>query len=454
MKYLVLFYLITNVFSLFANSIEQKIHRYDWEGIDVVWFEDSRFPTYDIAIYFADGTLSENKSNHGATEMFFNLIDAGTRRYSQKEISDNLEFFGVSLGVNVSHEYSSISFSGLTKDIVPITKKICHLIEDSTFPNDEIDKYKKAKIDGLKSIVANPAALTERVFREVSLGGSPYFYPVSGKISDIKSIKRKTLASRHEYFNKQVKKKIYLTGPKDILKIKDVFINECGWDLANSKFVQENSYKVSNKEKAQIYLVPVENSNQAQVRIGRFLEKNELDKPEAMKLAANFLSGGFTSKLMQELRVKRGLTYSVGAYAGGQKDYGRSFISTFTKNETVGDLLSVTRETLDHLAKKEFSEDELNAAKGLLMGREPFTYEKSSAFLNYILYFDHIGRDLSEMFKFNEFISKITKEELAKELDKVFNWDKQVIVILGDKSLKKQLSSLGKVEIVNYHNFL
>ena len=82
--------------------------------------------------------------------------------------------------------------------------------------------------------------------------------------------------------------------------------------------------------------MPVPKANQAQIRVGRYLTYDESKKDhELMSLASKYMGGGFTSRLMQELRVKRGLTYSAGAYASTQKTYGRSGISTFTKNNTL-----------------------------------------------------------------------------------------------------------------------
>ena len=99
----------------------------------------------------------------------------------------------------------------------------------------------------------------------------------------------------------------------------------------------------------------VPSANQAQVRIGRLLKKEELGNDALMLFTSKFLGGGFTSQLMQAVRVKAGLSYSVSAFAAGQKEYGRSGIMTFTKNETIKELLDVIKKTLTSVKEQKFS---------------------------------------------------------------------------------------------------
>ena len=64
------------------------------------------------------------------------------------------------------------------------------------------------------------------------------------------------------------------------------------------------------------------------------------------------MGGGFTSRLVQGLRVEKGLTYSASAYASDQKRYGRSGINTFTKNESIVELLKTTKKIIEDSSKK------------------------------------------------------------------------------------------------------
>ena len=442
--------------NLFAGNIRDKIKKIDWNGIEVVWIEDNRFPTYDIILYFADGALSDGNYAKGETSAMFSMLGNGTRRFSQKDLADHLEYFGTSYSPYITHEFSMYSISGLVKDVMPTMKMICHMFKDASFSKSEIRKEKKLWKNRLQNLISNQGALAGRVFRELSLKGSPYYYPVGGKLSDIKNINQKGLIRKRDYFNKKVKKRIYITGPKKALDIKQIITQDCEWAGAKSQRVRTMNYKpIQEKAQAEIFLITVPKSNQAQVRIGKFLNKGEFDNPATMNLSTGFLGGGFTSKLMREVRVKRGLTYSIGAFAAGQREYGRSGISTSTPNEKINELLQVINETLAGAVRGEVSDEELERARGYLLGSHSFQFEESSSLLQQLVKIDHEQRSYDDLFNFTEKVSMVNKDQVVKMIDQYFNWNKQTIVILGTKSLAKKLSKNGlRVNIVNYKKFL
>ena len=116
-----------------------------------------------------------------------------------------------------------------------------------------------------------------------------------------------------------------------------------------------NIAPVKRSKKQKVVLVTVPKANQAQVRMGRILAQNEIKNIPLLMLSSKFLGGGFTSQLMKSVRVKSGLSYSVGAFAAGQRGYGRSGISSFTKNKTILELISTIKTTVDEVSQKVFT---------------------------------------------------------------------------------------------------
>ncbi len=444
-------------FSLSSNSLgfgKDRIKKLNWNGIEVTWLEDNRFPTYQAMFHFADGSLSDHSRRKGETSMMFDLIDSGTRRYSQKDISDNLEYFGASWGAYVTHESTVFEVSGLAKDMSPTMKKICHLFRDASFTKREMDKYKRALTNAARSAVNNHSLIASNAFRELSLSGTPYNYPVSGKIKDLKKIRSKDLKNKLSYFNTKVKKKVYITGPKSILGLEGILQKDCGWKGAVEDYERVLTYKPKKPSKSpQIYLVTVPKANQAQVRFGRFLNEGEFENQELNSLSSEFLGGGFTSKLMREIRVKRGLSYTASAYAGGQRQYGRSVISTFTKVKTVNELVNVVKNILTDIKENGIDKDELNRAKGSLAGSFPFKFEKSSAYLQQLMHLDDIHKSYDSLYHFPSVVKSFKAEEVSKNLSSLYSWNNQTIVVVGPKSLAKDLKEFGKVNIVNYKKF-
>jgi zinc protease len=438
--------------SLGAVDPLKKVTKLKWEDLEVVYLEDDRFPTYSLIVYFADGALKDGKVK-GVADATLSFLSLGTRRYSRKEIAGNLEFYGAGYSSKVTHEYSSYSIFGLVKDMEPTLKKICHLFQDADFPLPEVKKEKKRILDSLENIISNPSALASRVFREQSLRGTPYDYPVEGKIRDIKKWGRNHFKSHLAYLNKDVKKRIYITGPKSVLKAQNIINEDCGWK-GKGLYERVESYKMPKEGDApRITLIPI-SGNQAQVRIGRFLSHEMVSDPDLMHLTSNYLGGGFTSQLMQVLRVQGGLTYGAYAFAGGQKQYGRSGITTSTKKESLDELIGKTKDTVKKVIAGEINPNQLKQTKGSVAGSYLFGFESSSDFLQGLSYLDHVGRPYSSLIKFPERVRSYSSENVAGMSRVLYNWESLDIVIVGPRSLKKELKKYGNVEVKSYKDFL
>lgn len=438
-------------------SIEDNIKKLNWNGIDVVFIEDSRFPTYDLTIYFADGALSETKKERGLSIHSFNLLDAGTDKMTQKEILDQLEFLGTSFGADVTHEFTTVNVSGLTKDLKTSMTQVCSLLRSATYPPAVIRKELELEKSGLQTLVSSPQALAERVFREVSMSNTPYSYPVAGKLKDLGTYTSATLRSRMNYFLDNVKKRIYLTGPKSVLALEKIIIDECKFKGSAEDYVSYVAPK-NRINKREFVFVPMADANQVQLRIGRFLNHEEITEKNLDALASDFLGGGFTSRLMREVRVKRGLTYSISSFISAQKQYGRAGISTFTKNETIDKLVEVIDESLLKIKTDGISDDDQARAMEGLVGAYPFRFESNTAFLGQLLLLDHIGKPYSDLFDFKESVQRYKAADVARKINQIFNMKNQIIFVLGDKSLEAKLRTLepkyGKLKVLNFKPYL
>jgi len=441
-----------------ASKIEDSIKHLNWNGIEVVYIEDNRFPTYDLLVYFADGALSDARGELGSTEHAFTLIDSGTAKLSQKEIMDQFEFYGAELNSEITHEYTTLSMSGLSKDLSTSVTQACSLLREASYPMATLKLELDNERSGLQSLVANPQALSDRVFRELSLANTPYSYPVSGKLRDLDNFTPAMLRSKMNYFLDKVKKRIYLTGPKSILSVEKILAEKCQFKGSPDDYVRSVSYKKQKLNKTQLVFVPLPDANQVQVKVGRFLNYDEIGDRRLDTLATEFLGGGFTSVLMREVRVKRGLTYSIGSYISSQKQYGRSGISTFTKNETINKLIQVISESIEKIQRQGISKDDLERSRGAILGSHPFKFESNRAFLSQLLYLDHIERPYAELFDFNNAIMKYNASDVSKKIDEVYGMKNQIIFVLGDKSIGGQLQKMkpkiGKLKIIDFKSFI
>jgi zinc protease len=430
-------------------SFLDSVNRTKWGDLDVVWIEDNKFPRFNAAIYFQDGSLSDPFS--GLTQGTFDQISSGTSKESEREISEFFDFYGADLKHTVTHEYSVYSVKGLTKDIGPVMGKVCELFSDAQYPQKELASYVSRSKSRLKNLVTSHSALADRIFRQISLTETPYAVPVEGTLATFDKLNPVGLKERLSELNK-AKKVLYLTGPSDIKNLEDVITKKCNWTAKSS---YKNLVLKKPSSQSAIYLVPVPGANQAQIRIGRYVIPDEIKgKYDHFSFLAGFLGGGFTSKLVQELRVKRGLTYSAGAYVSMQRDYGRAGIMTFSKNESAAQAISIIRDIFQDVTAKKFTPEEFKHQQGHQIGGFSFTFEETHAFLSQIMLYDHQQRDLKELVNYPELIASLTPEALSQANLEAFPWERLTIVVVGDKSLEKSLSRIRPVRILNYQDYL
>lgn len=453
MKYFIALLALTNI-AFAKEAFLDSVHRMKWDlgknnEIDVVWIEDDKFPKFTASIYFQDGALNDSLS--GVTQTTFDQLSAGTSKETQREIAEYFDFYGVNLRHYVSHEYSVYSVQALTRDIKPVMSKVCEIFSDAQYPQNELNSHISRAKSSLKNLVTNHASLADRVFRKVSLEDTPYSQPTEGTLTSLEKLSPTLLKTRLESLNK-TRKVLYLAGPKDVKNIKDVIAKNCNW--TNETKVTPQAIRKPTPQSS-IYLVEVPNANQAQIRIGRYMTSNEFKgKYDSLQFLSAFLGGGFTSKLVQELRVKRGLTYSAGAYVSMQRDYGRAGIMTFSKNETAAEAISIVRDVFTDVSSGKIEEKEFTHQKGHQIGGYAFGFEETSAFLGQIMLYDHQSRNLQELVDYPERIGKLTMTELASSNLETFPWDKLTIVVVGDKSLAKSLSRIRPVRVLKYEDYL
>ncbi len=448
MKIFIFFALIVISQANAATTFLDSVKRMTWGDLDVVWVEDEKFPRFTAAVYLEDGALKDQSP--GITQSTFDQFTAGTSKETQRQLADFFDFYGVNLKNSVTHEYSVMTVQGLTRDIAPVMGKFCEIWRDAQYPTGELNSYISRSKSQMKNLVTSHSSLADRVFRKISLEGTPYVSPVEGSLAGYDQLNSEILKKRLAEL-RGARKVLYLAGPKDVLSMEKV-ISECGWKAGKKMAPLE--LKKPTLQSA-IYLVPVPGANQAQIRIGRYVTKREVEgKYDQFQFLSSYLGGSFTSKLVQELRVKRGLTYSAGAYVSVQRDYGRAGITTFSKNETTAEAISIIRDVFAEVSQGGVTPEEFKHQQGHMIGGYAFGFEETSAFIGQLMLYDHQNRPLSELADFPDHIAKLKSNDLSRANLEVFPWEKQTIVVVGDKSLEKSLSKIRPVRVLDYKDFL
>jgi zinc protease len=188
---------------------------------------------------------------------------------------------------------------------------------------------------------------------------------------------------------------------------------------------------------------------QAQLRIATGGFARSSGEHAAGIVAGAVLGGGFTSRLMEAIRVERGLSYGVRARFASGRAGGLFFVSSFTKVETAGELARVALAELDRFRQDGPTEEELARVRGYLGGLYPLSLETHEAWAEKLGEVELYGLGPDEVSGFQERIGAVGADACREVARRHLGPERRVVVAVGPAArLTPQLASLGPVRVV------
>ncbi len=151
-------------------------------------------------------------------------------------------------------------------------------------------------------------------------------------------------------------------------------------------------------------------------------------------LVANYIlgGGGLTSRLMEDIRIKKGLVYSVGSMFEGRKYPGPFQVYLQTKNQSARDAIKAVMEELERIRSGPVSEKELDEAKKYLVGSFPQRFSTQGRIASFFAQVEYFGLGLDYAERYPSIINAITREDIQRVANKYIQPDKALTVIVAD----------------------
>jgi zinc protease len=142
--------------------------------------------------------------------------------------------------------------------------------------------------------------------------------------------------------------------------------------------------------------------------------------------------GGFASRLVEEIRNKRGLAYSVDSYFDAGKYPGSFQIVLQTKNSSARESISLALQQMERIRNESVSEKELEGAKKYLIGSFPMRLDTQSKMANFLTQVEYYGLGLDYPEKYPFLIQSVTKEEVLKVAQKYLHPENYILVVVAN----------------------
>ncbi len=422
-------------------------------GLPVLLIPDKKLPYLELALVIRSGASSDPHGKFGLSHLTAQLINKGTEKRSAIEITQSLEQLGSSLSIFSDQDTTTMSTSGLSFYKDQLLKDFSEVLLQPTFSKYELRNLKEKVLATLVKRVDKPEAFTEVVLQSYLYGNHPYSRYPTGNKKNIQSLRRKDILQFYKEHYTPKNSMLAVVGDFDDNIISQL---ETHLGLWQGNHVSSVHYpEVPKISGVQIRLVHRADVQQTQIRLThKGIQRSHPDYL-TLKLANIILGYDFGSRLVDEIRLKRGLTYHIGSFFDARKDFGPFVISTSTRHEKVGETIRETLYNLKNFVKDGVTKKELQRAKAVLKGNFPRALETADSLALNLLTLKFFGVPKTYLTQFYENVNRIRTSDVHKAIKRAIDPDNIKIVIYGPKDQTiEQIRSIGAVEIIDYQELL
>ncbi len=347
--------------------------------VPFIFEEDKNLPIASMQLIFQNaGSLTDSKD--GLVKMTASLLNEGTKKDGSTGFATKLDNHAISLSAHVGKETFVLEVGSLKEQFKEAIERLKELLQDPNYSKETLQKIKTKTLGTLKRKESDFDYISSLEMKKMLFPNTPLAKPSLGTIDSVKSI---TL----EDIENQVKN--YL-GINNAIVVMGGDLNQTeAKELASSVLALLPKVEVKPiptmkpvaKEQIKKKIVP---SKQAYVYFGSPLDVPYDSKERYLSRVASFILGssGFGSRLMEEIRVKKGLAYS--AYSRFNINKTNSYFSGYlqTKVESGDEAVASVKEVVKSFLDKGVTQEELSSAQQFLLGSEPLRNETLSQRLN------------------------------------------------------------------------
>ena len=419
-------------------------------GMIVYLLEDHELPIIDISVRIRTGSLYEPADKVGLAAITGAVMRiGGTTSKTGDELDEILENLAASVETGIGDDSGSASMSVLKEDLDIGLSILADILMNPAFREDKIELEKVQHRSGIARRNDDPGSITRREFSKLIYGsGSPYARTT--EYDTINNITRDDLVAFYQKFFRPNNIILGVLGDFDsetmLAKIQESFQ---GWEPAEIDLPEKP--KVPEMYGKRIALVNKEDVNQTNIRMGHigWLRKNE-DYP-ALVVMSQILGIGFSSRLINSIRVEKGLAYSVGNnYGAGYDVPGVFLIACGTKSEATVTAIEAILVEVEKMRAEEVSDEELKQAIDGFMNSAVFDYDTKGEILSRALRYEYYEYPQDFVEQLMAGIREVTKADVKRVAAEYLDPDQFTLIAVGKASdFDKPLDTLGDVTEVD-----
>lgn len=406
-------------------------------------------PLVAVRLVMRGGSVWDPPGKAGVADFAARLFRRGAGGRTADDLSEAIDFVGAAMGGYANEENVVVSLSCPSKHLEAMLELMGLVLLEPDFPEDEIELARRRTLAQLQNDLDDPGALAERAWARAMWGEHPYGHETLGHKAALESLTRADLTRFHRTRLSPALAHLYVVGDVDEERLAGVVERVFGSWSGGPEHAPVVPEWAGPARSGQVIVVDKPEQTQVQMRIGAAGVKRGHDDHFPLTIANNVLGGGFTSRLITEIRVKRGLSYGASSSFDMLSTAGTFLVSSFTRTENVTDLVDVALGEVAKMRKKGPTALETETMKRYVSGLYPSRLETNEALAGVVADVQHYGLPDDWIGSYRDRINAVTPARCAEAAAKHLFDERKVIVLVGNAAaLAPKAERYGPVSIV------
>lgn len=399
-------------------------------GITAWLVEDKSLPVISLKFSFKGaGAVHDGKDKQGIARLLSNTMDEGAGELKSQEFQKALSDHSITLYFNSGRD----NFGGQLKTLSRHKEKAFELLTlaltKPRFDPEPVERMRQANITRIRSSMGDPDWIAARLFNDIAFEGHPYALNSGGTLTTLQNITTKDLKQHVKNWLTKDRLLVGVTGDIDVKELAAVLDQIFGTLPATGKQETVEDHTIQNAGKIFHYKNDI-----PQTILSMALPSFDHNDPDYYALRVmNYIFGGagFGSRLMEEAREKRGLTYGIYSSLLSQEHLNAFTISTSTKNETAKEMVTLVETEIERMVNTPVQVEKLADAKSYITGSMPLSLTSTDKISSILLGLQLHERPIDYLDHFADKINAITVSDIQKVAKRILKKDKITTIMVG-----------------------
>jgi len=413
----------------FPKPVEETLPN----GLRVIVVERRESPLISAQLLIKNGGEVDPAELAGLADMTASLLTKGTQTRDATKIAQEIESLGGSLDSGARWDSSYANVSVMSSKIPQAMEILADVVRRPTFKSEEVERLRQQNLDSITLAMGEPGSIARFVAARVVFGDSPYGHPISGTAESMTRITAADITKIHSRYYRPDNAILVIggdIGAKDGVALATKYFGD--WQKPSTPLPAVSATMQNAEAKTgRIVVIDKPDAGQAAVYLAR-TGINRKDPDYFRGIVSNSVLSGYSGRLNQEIRIKRGLSYGAGSQLDTRRDVGPFVASAQTKNESGAQVADLLLGEISRLSSAPPADVELTPRKAVLIGNFSRNLETAGGLVGQVGSLALYGMGLDEINRYINNVQAITTSDIQKFAGTRLDAKTANIIIVGN----------------------